>query len=160
MDDLEIQPLTPLDHEWVSHFLREHWGDETMVVHGQVFHPAELPGFAARVNGRLAGLATYALQGDTCELISLDALESGRGIGSALLQTVTDAARAAGCRRLLLTTTNDNLKALRFYQRCGLRLCALRPGAVDEARKIKPAIPLIGNDGLPLRDELDLEIEL
>jgi GNAT superfamily N-acetyltransferase len=59
--------------------------------------------------------------------------------------------------RLRLTTTNDNLDALRFYQRRGFRLVALRPGAVDAARALKPEIPVTGAHGIPLRDELDLE---
>jgi hypothetical protein len=60
-----------------------------------------------------------------------------------------------------LVTTNDNLVALRFYQRRGFRLSALRPGAVDEARRrLKPAIPDAGAFGIPLRDELELELRL
>lgn len=51
-------------------------------------------------------------------------------------------------------TTNDNLDALRLYQRHGFRLAALRPGAVDRSRHLKPDIPAIGAYGLPLRDEL------
>jgi hypothetical protein len=58
-------------------------------------------------------------------------------------------------------TTNDNLGALAFYQRLGFRLSALRPGAVDEARAtLKPEIPATGEEGLPLRDELELSFPL
>jgi len=81
----------------------------------------------------------------------------GQGAGTALLTAVEAAAAAAGCRRLWLITTNDNLDALRFYQRRGYRLAALYPGAVDEARRVKPTIPLVGNHGIPLHDELELE---
>jgi ribosomal protein S18 acetylase RimI-like enzyme len=55
-------------------------------------------------------------------------------------------------------TTNDNVDALRFYQRRGFRLAALRAGAVEDARaRLKPEIPWTGADGIELRDELELE---
>jgi hypothetical protein len=58
-------------------------------------------------------------------------------------------------------TTNDNVDALRFYQRRGFRLAELHPGAVDEARaRLKPEIPRVGDHGIPLRDELMLEKEV
>jgi hypothetical protein len=58
-------------------------------------------------------------------------------------------------------TTNDNVDALRFYQRRGFRLAALHQGAVDDSRaRLKPEIPEIGEHRIPLRDELDLELEL
>ena len=81
----------------------------------------------------------------------------GIGVGSALVSTLEDAARAAGCRRLWLITTNDNLEALRFYQRRGFVLAALHPGAIEASRRLKPVIPLVGHDGIPIRDELELE---
>jgi ribosomal protein S18 acetylase RimI-like enzyme len=84
----------------------------------------------------------------------------GVGAGAALVEAVALAARAAGAERLIVMTTNDNLTALRLYQRAGFRLAALRPGAVDEARRRKPSISHIGEHGIPLRDELDLERDL
>lgn len=67
--------------------------------------------------------------------------------------------RVADCDRIWLVTTNDNLDALRFYQRRGFSLCALRPGAVDDARHtLKPSISRTGAYGIPLRDELELEL--
>jgi GNAT superfamily N-acetyltransferase len=92
-----------------------------------------------------------------CEIVTLDNLGDRRGVGTALIEAVMETARAAGCRRLWLITTNDNLRALRFYQKRGFRLVRLSPDAVTAARRIKPEIPLVGEDGIPLRDELELE---
>ena len=101
------------------------------------------------------------MEGDECELVVLEAFEKGRGIGTALLDATTDVARKAGCRRLWLVTTNDNLDALRFYQRRGLRLVRLWVDAVTEARlKLKPEIPLVGDHGIAIRDELEFELIL
>jgi ribosomal protein S18 acetylase RimI-like enzyme len=95
-----------------------------------------------------------------CEIISLDSLVQGTGIGSALTDAVQQRAKAAGCQRLWLITTNDNLNALGFYQKRGFHLAALHRNALDVSRRLKPQIPLIGLDGIPLRDEIELEILL
>jgi ribosomal protein S18 acetylase RimI-like enzyme len=68
-------------------------------------------------------------------------------------------AKRSGCRRLRLTTTNDNLNALRFYQKVGFILAALRPNAIEKTRKLKP-IPMLGENGIPIRDEIELELML
>ena len=109
----------------------------------------------------MQGVATYVVEGTDCELLTLHAATPRVGVGSALLAEVRATARAAGCRRLWVVTTNDNLDALRFYQRRGFRLTALRPGAVDYSRELlKPEIPRTGAHQIPLRDELELEMDL
>lgn len=106
------------------------------------------------------GIATYRVEGDECELVTLDALVQRRGVGSALLERVAAEARSRSCRRLWLITTNDNLNALGFYQRRGLRLVALRRDAIAEARKLKPEISAVGAQGIPIRDDIELELAL
>lgn len=108
-------------------------------------------------SGALAGVLTYVVTGVDCEVSSLYAASSWGGIGTALIEAIVHVARTAGCRRLWLDT-NDNVDALRFYQRREFRLVALRPGAVERSRAtLKPSIPEIGDHGIPLRDELVLE---
>ena len=85
----------------------------------------------------------------------------GRGIGRALINAAATALREAGVRHAWLVTTNDNLAALALYQKAGWQLSALRPGAIDDVRRtIKPSIPELGEHGIPLRDELELVLEL
>ncbi|HEX5501318.1 MAG TPA: GNAT family N-acetyltransferase [Thermomicrobiales bacterium] len=144
------------DRAWLARLWQDEWDGETMVGGGRTHRLDRLAALLAWDGAARAGAATYAVAGDDCELVSINATPAGRGIGSALLAAVEAAARAAGCRRVRLVTTNDNLDALRFYQRRGYRLVALRPGAVDEARRLKPAIPAVGAHGIPLRDELEL----
>jgi GNAT superfamily N-acetyltransferase len=119
-----------------------------------------LPGFVALLDGVPAGLATYNVEAAECELVTLNSLVGRRGIGTALVEAVRAEAMAQSCRRLRLITTNDNTQALRFYQRHGFRLAALRPGAIDAARALKPEIPLFGIDNIPIRDEIELELDL
>ena len=137
----------------------EEWGGAVQARRGELLDVLAFSGVVAEREGRPVGIATYHLDGEDCELVFFAAFERGRGIGTALLDGVREA--AAGCRRIWLVTTNDNLDALRFYQRRGFRLVALRPGAVDEAREfLKPRIGRIGDFGIPIRDELELELRL
>ncbi len=155
-----IRPLTEDDRDWVARFLKERWGAATVVSRGQVHHPEKLPGFAAVQAHSLVGLATFHIEGEACEIVTLDSLAEGIGIGSALIATVKQRALEAGCRRLWLITTNDNLNALGFYQKRGFALAALHRNAIEESRRFKPEIPATGMDGIPLRDEIELEMIL
>ncbi len=157
---MTLRPLEPEDREWAARLLTERWGSPRIVTRGRVHDAGALPGVAAIEEGRPVGLATYHVEGRACEIVSLDAVVQGAGVGSALLQAVRDAALAAGCTRLWLITTNDNTAALRFHQKRGFRLAALYPNALEVSRRLKPEIPLVGRDGIPLRDEIELEMLL
>lgn len=156
MTGYAIRPLTEKDRSFVRQFMEAHWGGEEIIVHNEVFHPAELPGFMAIYKGETVGLVTYAITGDSCEIVTLDSLLPGKGIGTVLISGMEETALAAGCKEVCLVTTNDNMQALGFYQKRGFRIAAVAPGAVDESRKRKPAIPLIGENGIPIHDEIIL----
>jgi ribosomal protein S18 acetylase RimI-like enzyme len=157
---VDIRPLASGDRDWVDELIVERWGEPHVVGRGKVWKPAELPGFAALEADQCVGLVTYEIDGEACEVVTIDALREGVGIGTALLEAVVDVARAAGCSRIQLMTTNNNLRALAFYQKRGFRLVGLRPGAIDEERKLKPSMPTMDEAGLPIRDELHLELQL
>jgi GNAT superfamily N-acetyltransferase len=159
-DPFEIKPLDTAGRHWVDEFIANRWSAETIVVHGKVYRPAELPGFAALVKAAPVGLETYSINDNACEVVSLDSLRPRLGIGYALLDAVLVTAREKGCRRVWLVTTNDNTLALRFYQRYGFVLSAIRRDAVAESRRIKPSIPLLGLDDIPIRDEIEMELQL
>jgi GNAT superfamily N-acetyltransferase len=159
--EVSVRPLRDDERTWVAGMVRELWGGDVVVYgDGREHRPAELPALVAETGDERAGLATYALSDEACELVTVDAFAVGAGVGGALVDAVVEAARAAGCARVRVTTTNDNLAALRLYQRHGFVLRALHPGAVDVARRRKPQISATGHDGIPIRDELELEREL
>ncbi len=115
----------------------------------------------AEDGGRLVGVLTYVVEGAGCEIPTLHVDDPRRGLGTTLVAAVEKVARRAGCARLSVITTNDNVDALRFYQRRGFRLAGLHPGGVDESRaRLKPEIPETGEYGIPIRDELILEKEV
>lgn len=148
------------ERDLIQSQLRTSWGSATIVSRGRSRDASRLPAFLATHDEDVVGLATFELSGPECELVTLNAFRAGQGIGSALLDRVTETAAEHGCLRVWLVTTNDNLAALGFYQRRGMRLVAVHPGAVDEARRVKPTIPLVGDQGIPIHDELELEIRL
>ncbi len=127
---------------------------------GRVHNAAGLPALVAEADGERVGLATFEVRDQECELVTMDAFRQGEGVGTTLLEAVLSEAVRRQCRRLWLITTNDNLRALRFYQRRGLRLAAVHAGAIEEARRIKPSISLVCQHGIPIRDELELELVL
>jgi len=156
-----VRSLTDDDRPWLTGFMTERWGVPLAAGGGRLHRLDDLPGFAAvSADGAVAGVVTYLIEADTCEVVSIDSVVQGEGIGTALLEAACQAAAAAGCRRVRLITTNDNVDALRFYQRRGFALTELRRGAVEESRRMKPQIPEVGAYGIPIRDELVLVREL
>ena len=161
-DRSELIVREPLECEraWIAQQLCSWWGSTLIVTSNGCWETSQLPALVAVDGDAVVGVATFEIRDRACQLITLNAVETVRGVGSALLAGVADQAKGSGCERLWLTTTNDNLDALRFYQRRGLRIAAVHSDAVDAARAIKPTIPLVGDYGIPIHDELELELRL
>jgi N-acetylglutamate synthase-like GNAT family acetyltransferase len=160
MEGIQIRPLNQDDREWLKQFMIDAWGSEKVVSRGIIHEAYLLPGFIASISGELAGIVTYNIEGDQCEIVTLDSIIENSGAGWANIQAVADTARKEGCKRLWLITTNDNMHALRFYQKRGFTIAALHANAIEHSRKLKPQIPSIGMDGILLRDEIELEMML
>jgi ribosomal protein S18 acetylase RimI-like enzyme len=158
---IEVRPLTESNREWAVQVEAASWSRPLVARLGELVDPTGLPGFVALLDGQRAGLATYAVRGEECELVTIRSLREGLGVGRALLDAVRDAALEAGCTRLWLVTTNDNLRALELYQRFGMEIVAFHRHAVTEARRrLKPSIPERGARGIPIAHELVLELRL
>jgi ribosomal protein S18 acetylase RimI-like enzyme len=133
-------------------------GDTLVVAHDTSYDTATLPALLAeRDDGTVVGLLHYTTHPDAVEVVSLAAEPRRGGTGTALLAAAYERAGQLGLPRVWLVTTNDNLDALRFYQRRGMRITGVDPGAVDRARRRKPSIPATGENGIALHDEIRLE---
>lgn len=146
------------DRPEIADFVERHWHSKMVMSRGRAFYPHEEDGFIERRDGQIVGLLTYRTDADGMEILTLNALLEGKGIGSSLILDAINKARERKCDRIWLTTTNDNLRAVGFYQRMGFRLVAVNLGVVDEARRIKPQIPELGERGVPIHDELVMEL--
>lgn len=126
-----------------------------MAISSGIFRCDEIDGFAAvNESGEIIGCITYTIDGKDCEIISLDSMIENKGIGTALLQQVEATAKHAHCQRIKLITTNDNVHAMAFYQKRGYQFAAVFPNTVEKARRLKPAIPVIAENGILIRDEI------
>ena len=156
---LTVRPIEPRDLPEVRAELQTHWHSHQIWSLGRCHQADALPGFVAEAAGAFAGLVTLNMDPGAwqCEVITLSSRGKAPGTGAALLAAAERHARALGCRRIYLTTTNDNTAAMRFYQRQGWRLATLHAGIVDRVRQLVPDLPLTGFDGIQIRDEVELE---
>lgn len=163
MDDVKEVPFTiePLvEKPCIRDLLARRWGDDLMMF-GRTWKIDEYDALVARdEKGEILGLATHAFQKSTILALTIDNFSEVRGVGKALLNRVAEIGRQRGARVLRVLTTNDNTPALRYFQKRGFRIVALYPGAIMIYRTIARNLPEIGVDGIPVRDAIELEIDL
>ncbi len=156
-DIFSVRPATEADWEWICERLDAQWGGTVMVVHSEAIALTLLPAIVA---GKGRGFVVYRYRGLSAEIVAMDVTEPCLGIGTALLHGLGEMLRPLGVQDLWVTTTNDNLDALRFYQRRGFRVEFVHRDAVARARLLKPQIPTVGYYGIPVCDEIDLRAAL
>ena len=105
-------------------------------------------------------MITYNIENDECEIATLDSKIGNKGLGTKLIELVIDRARENHCKRVWLITTNDNIHAIRFYQRRGFEWVGFHKDAMEVSRKLKPEIPKLGNDNIPIKHEIEFEYRL
>lgn len=148
------------DREWLARLLLDDWGGLEMITRGRVHRANELPGLLARMDGQRAGVLLLKPDRDECELVLLQSLVEGVGVGSSLLRAAASMGRSKGWKRLWLITTNDNLPAVRFYLKRGLTIAAIHQDAIKLSRRLKPQIPVLGINDVPIKDEVEMELLL
>jgi GNAT superfamily N-acetyltransferase len=152
-----VRAASPNDRSAIDKIFVDSWGEPRVSAGGRLYDLSILPTLVAvDANGRIVGVLTYEILGQDMEVVSIDATRPTLGIGTALLDAAAQTGTGQGLSRLWLVTTNDNLDGLRFYQRRGLHILGVRPGAVAAARALKPSIPMTGGYGIPIRDEIVL----
>lgn len=152
--------IEPVDTD----FIRKHWEESwwmPVVSIDRTYSPEDVEGLAWRDEwGEPQGLITWHVEGDYAEIVSVDAYQQGRHIGGRLLDGAEAELRRCGVRRATIVTTNDNLRAIAFYVRRWYRIVRIALDDMDRVRKIKPTVPLLGNDNIPMRDMIELEKDL
>ncbi|MDH4214087.1 MAG: GNAT family N-acetyltransferase [Candidatus Thorarchaeota archaeon] len=156
----EVRDSTKDDRDWITNLLLDNWVSNIIVTRGITYEADKLPAIIVEVDSLRVGLLTYKIKNGELEIITMNALEKHQGVGTALLNEVEKIARQNGCERIWLITTNDNIDALRFYQRRGFEMVAVHRYAIEESRKLKPQLPFVGKHGIPIRDEIEMELIL
>jgi len=160
VSDIAVRGVEAADLDWVRAVVARSFGSPEVVSRGRLHCADALPGWIATLDGVSSALLGFEVREGDFEVVVLVSEVEGRGLATALLDAAVSEARARGCRRLWLVTTNDNTPAIAFYERRGLHVAAVHTGAVDESRRLKPSIPRTGRGGVPIRDEIELELPL
>jgi len=154
---MKVRQAEKNDFHWISEVFKKEWTGEFIITRGKKHYPKDILGLIAEEGNKKVGLLTYEIVGDQLELTSLNSFKENQGIGSVLIKYLTVIAKNKGCKRIWVITENSNLKGLRFYQKRGFVLKAVYPNVLEQSRKIKPEIPKIDENGIPIRDEIELE---
>lgn len=157
MSSIAIRSLGEDDLNWLCQVIEKEWSSIRVVSRGKVHYVDQLMGFVAIQKRKRVGLLTFKIDDQECEIITLNSLKENTGIGSKLIAKIEEYTSSMDCRRIWLVTTNDNLNAIRFFQKKGYSLSAFYRNAVEDSRRLKPEIPLIGIDGIHIKDEIELE---
>jgi len=156
---MNIKPITAENRAEATEILKREWG--LPIVSRETAHDGtKLPGFIAISGEEITGLVTYNIDSRGCEITSLNSFDENKGVGTALINAVLEVAKENNCARLWLVTTNDIIHAIRFYQKRGFEWLATHINSADGMRKLKPSIPLIGEEGIPIKHEIEFEIKL
>jgi len=137
-----------------------HFESSIVVTTSGAWDVETLDGLIAVDGARVVGSISWRSESLEVEIVSLFADPPRSGVGSRLLDGAIVSARRRGANRIWLVTTNDNIDALRFYQRRGFRLARVHCGSIDEARKIKPSIPIRGAYDIEIHDDVELAMTL
>lgn len=157
-----VKRITPPDRPWVNSLKDEHFnGAEFIVTRGRRVYPVDLSGFYAEaLSGERVGFTSYEVRNEICEIVTLNAFKKYQGIGTGLVDAVITEGRSQKWKKIWLITTNDNLDAIRFYQKRGFVIAKTHVDSIASSRKLKPSIPLTGNFGIPIRDEIEMEVNI
>lgn len=157
---MNIRAISVENRNQINEFIVSHWLSTDMVVRGKVVDMTKIDGFVIYDKQLIVGLITYRIKNEECEIMSVDSLKKNQGIGTALVNKVIEEAVKKKCKKVKLITTNDNINAMLFYQKRGFDMVNIYRNALDVSRKLKPSIPLLGDFNIPLKHEIEFEMDL
>lgn len=157
---LNIKEINEQDNKKIRDFIIKNWYSTIMISKGKIHQIDKLPGFIAIDNNSIVGLITYDIVNKECEIVSLDSLIENEGCGTKLIEYVIEKAKIKKCKNVWLITTNDNTKAIRFYQKRGFIMSGFYYDSIKQARKIKKEIPIVGMNGIKILSEIELRKEI
>ncbi|GGI42981.1 hypothetical protein GCM10010896_21130 [Mammaliicoccus stepanovicii] len=117
---MEYKECKKIDSLIYSSLLEREDYDNEMVVSTGRYTLSELPCVVAIKNNNVFGLLTYQIYDDYLEIISIDSFLENKGIGSELLKKIETIALDLNKKMIKVITTNENIKALYFYQKTNI----------------------------------------
>ncbi len=156
MIEIEIVEKKEYDEEWIRNAVRNEWHSDLVIIKGREVHPAEFDALIVLKNSERGGFLLYRITGTQCAILTLNSFMKREGIGSRLIDYLEEKLLQKDCNMLEVTTTNDNVESLAFYQKLGFNITSIQVNAMEHAREMKPSIPRTGIHGIPVRDEIIL----
>jgi ribosomal protein S18 acetylase RimI-like enzyme len=133
--EFNITEIKNGEHSLIAPFITEHWGSSMIVSKGKIFNSAELKGFICKENNNIVGLITYRIENNECEIVSLNSTVENRGLGTSLINKMINHSRKNNYQRIWVMTTNDNTKAIRFYQKRGFEWVGYYKDSIQKSKK-------------------------
>ncbi|MBC7260953.1 MAG: GNAT family N-acetyltransferase [Chloroflexi bacterium] len=155
---LPVRAAQPEDYDAIKEMALMYWGETEVVCFDQTYDILKLPALLAFSDDKLAGMLSYAIEGDRMTIVMLNVHPEfqGRRTARSLLAIAEREARNRGLSRLVVATSNDDLPALYLYQRWGFVISEIKPGAIlAHHGREEP-----GFASIPVRDEIRLERKL
>lgn len=142
------------EKEKIRELVQRFWGEQEQLTFDRKFMVAEQPAYTAKLKNNIIGFVSFAEADNAIIIVALGILpqHQGSGVGKSLIGKVEAEAKNMRKKRLLVSTSNDDLPALAFYQSLGFQIYEVKPNIIAE----KHGRILEGIGGLPIRDELRL----
>ena len=152
---LTIRPATRNDQTRIVKLADHFWSETQIESFGRSYQVDMLPAYVACDEDEIVGVASYAREGDATNMVMLHVLPQWQGRGAArdLIRAVVEMTRAEGAKRVIISTSNDDLPALGLYQRLGFTIMDVLVGQILEHHG---GVEL-GFAGIPVRDEIQME---
>ena len=150
-----VKKASSQDRGEIKRLVQLFWGEQEQLTFDITFKVSELPAYVAKKEGKVVGFVSFAELHDDLTVVALGIIPEyqGVGVGRRLVASAEKEAKRLKKKRILVSTSNDNLPALAFYQRLGFQIYEVKPNAIAE--KHGKVLKGIGN--LPVRDELRLQ---
>jgi N-acetylglutamate synthase-like GNAT family acetyltransferase len=155
-----IRKINENDRSVINEYLTHHFSSQKLVSRGEIHDSSTLPGIIACSDDAPLGFILYHVDGEECQIIAAVSIVQEEGIGRILMREMQGIIRSAGCTRLWLITTNNNIAAQKFYKSLGFKLVKTHLDAITNSRFLKPEIPEKDSEGIPIKDELEYELWL
>ena len=143
------------ERETIREFVQRFWGEQEQLAFDREFMVAKLSAYAAKIESNLIGFISFAEVNDAIVIVALAVLPKyqSSGVARSLIEKVEVEAKKLQKKKLLVSTSNDDLPALAFCQSLGFQIYEVKPNVIAE----KHGEVMEGIGGLPVRDELRLQ---
>lgn len=149
---------TNKEKQQIRQIVKNFWGEPEQLTFNKTYTVTKLPACIAKTKRNIVGFISYTQTKNATLIVALGILpqHQNTGIGKRLIAKIETEAKQHKKKRLLVSTSNDDLPALAFYQHLGFQITQVKPNVIAQ----KHGTTLKGIGDLPIRDEIRLQKQL